>query len=181
MSQFTLRARRTLYEDDVIALREDEVGDGAGHVLRRKVVEYVKAEAVVPLCPDGRVLLIRHYRYPIGRSVWDIPGGMIEEPERPGQAAARELAEETGYGSPDIRFLMRFNPEPAFADHEISLFRADDIARLPDKPLMPDSEISRSKIFDRDEVFELINMGEITSSWTIIGLLLVLNRFFANK
>src|SRR5215469_1933901 len=111
MGQFSVRARRTLYQDEILTLREDEVGDGAGHVFVRKVVEYVKAAAVVPLDARGRVLLIRHYRHPIGRAVWDIPGGMIASSEQPDQAAARELAEETGYTSADISLLMKFNPE----------------------------------------------------------------------
>jgi len=95
--QFDTVASTEIYRGHVIALRADEVAMPDGRVARREVVEHYGAVAVVALDDQDRVVLIHQYRHPLGRRLWELPAGLLDEPdESPAAAAARELTEEAG-------------------------------------------------------------------------------------
>ena len=77
-----------IFRDQMLGLRIDRVVTPDGETISRKVVEYRKSAAVVPVFSNGQVLLVRHYRHPIGKEIWDIPGGTIETAEDPAEAVA---------------------------------------------------------------------------------------------
>lgn len=79
---------------------------------------------VVPLLDDGRVVLIRQWRYGVGRECLEIPGGLIDPGESPGEAAVRELLEETGYRAEEWRELGTTLPNPAFLSNRLTTFIA---------------------------------------------------------
>lgn len=166
---FRKLAERQVYRDEALGLRIDTVETPKGQVLSRKVVEYRKSAAVVPVLSDERVLLISHYRHPIGNELWDIPGGIIEPGEDPADSAARELQEETGYAAGKLTKIFRFHPEPAFTDHEIFLYRAEDLIR---RERCHEEEIRDCRAFPRDDLTEMLASGAISSSWSVIGLLI---------
>jgi 8-oxo-dGTP pyrophosphatase MutT (NUDIX family) len=90
---------------------------------------------VVPLTADGKVLLIRQYRHGIREATLEVPGGMVERGEPPEAAAARELAEETGYAAGKIRPLARVLPNPAVQNNYLYLFAAEGCRKAgPPKP-----------------------------------------------
>jgi 8-oxo-dGTP pyrophosphatase MutT (NUDIX family) len=162
-------ATKCVYRSDALGLRVDTVATGDVPVPRH-VVEYRPACAAVVTEPQRTaVLLIRHYRHPIARYLWELPGGMIERGESPAQAAAREVWEETGVAVRDLRELLSFHPEPAFTDHRIMLFEATADRRpigLPPR----EHEIEASRWVTIADLPGMIRAGEIASSWTIIGL-----------
>jgi ADP-ribose pyrophosphatase len=159
-----------IYRAEALALRVDTVEMPDGDTVRRHVMEYRPACAVVVLDPTrGDVLLLRHYRHPVGRYLWDIPGGMIELGEAAAEAAAREVWEEAGVAIRDSRELLTFHPEPAFTDHRITLMEAR--ADLGDTKISPDEhEIDTIRWVPHDEIQRMIHTGQIASSWSIIGL-----------
>lgn len=87
---------------------------------------------VVPVTPQGRVVLIRQWRHGSGDSALEIPGGLVDPGETPRQAAARELAEETGYRARELVFLGKVNPNPALFDNTCHIFLGVDVE--PDGP-----------------------------------------------
>ncbi len=102
-------AERRLFRDAFLGLREDVLRTAAGGLLRRKVVEYRAAAAVAPVDERGAVLLVRHYRHPVGRALWENPrrdhrGG------RAGPPLYRELREETGYRAAELVPLSASTP-----------------------------------------------------------------------
>ena len=169
-SAFELRAQEVVYRDHILGLRIDTVAGEDRQTLSRRVVEYVPASAVVAVDESSRrVLLVRQYRHPIRRYLWDLPGGMIGEDETPADCAVRELREETGLAVQRLEPLGRFHPEPAFTDHRIDLFKG---MVSPDTAsgARPEPELDRSAWFEPEDARRMIGTGEISSSWTLIGL-----------
>lgn len=169
---FEKLSERTIFRDQFIGLREDILRTPSGQLVPRKVVEYRKAVAVVPVMADGRILVVRQYRHPIGRAIWDLPGGMIEPGEAPADTGARELYEETGYLAASYDQLLRFRPEPAFSNHEIYVLRANE-ARPCAEPA--EEEILGQRLISRQDLPAFITREDVVSSWTVIGLLLIMS------
>ena len=168
---YTRVATDVIFRDETLGLRRDTVSGSEGALLERKVVEFKPACAVLAISDEREMLLVRHFRYPIGRSVWELPGGMIEPGESAADAAARELCEETGYVAADLRPLLSFHPEPAFTDHRITIFAAQGATASADAPPR-ETEIEDCAWFSLLGVNRMLSDGRIASSWTTIGALL---------
>ncbi len=82
---------------EFLELRRDRVALPDGGVSRREYLVHPGAVMIVPLRDDGRLVVERQWRYPIGRAMLEFPAGKLEAGEPPLQCAARELFEETGY------------------------------------------------------------------------------------
>ncbi len=127
---------------------------------------------VIPITPDGNVVLIRQYRHGIRDVVLEIPGGMIDGAETPEDAAVRELREETGYEAGSIRLLARVLPNPAVQNNYLYLFAAEGCRNTGQTA--PDA-------FELIEVFErpladipgMIASGEIAHSLVITAFSLI--------
>ena len=92
----TFVSAQRLYEGKVINLRRDMGLLRNGNQASREVVEHPGAVAVVPVLPDGRVLMVRQFRHPVGEILLEIPAGKLSPGENPEDGALRELEEETG-------------------------------------------------------------------------------------
>jgi ADP-ribose pyrophosphatase len=88
-----------LHKGSFLELRCDRVALPDGSVATREYVVHPGAVAIVPLLDDGRVVLERQFRYPVGQVMLEIPAGKIEPGEPTLHCAVRELREETGYGA----------------------------------------------------------------------------------
>jgi len=125
---------------------------------------------VIPLLPDGRVLLVRQWRFGIRRPTLEIPGGMVEgEEER--AAAERELLEETGYRAADWRRLGEVHPNPAFLSNRCGTWVASGLERLGE-PLGDGEEEITLAAAPLAEIPELVAGGEITHALVIAAFYL---------
>ena len=104
------------------AVAEDRV-DLGDHVQTFSYVDIQGGVCVLPVCGD-RVILLREYRYPLRSFQWSIPGGILEAGEDPGEAAKRELLEETGYPAEQIASLGAFYTSFGSSNEMIHLFAA---------------------------------------------------------
>ena len=93
----TFLTTERIYEGKIINLRRDMVRLPNGKEASREVVEHPGAVAIVPVLPDGRILLVRQFRHPVGQILLEIPAGKLDAGEDPDVCAVRELEEETGY------------------------------------------------------------------------------------
>ena len=116
----------------VITLRTDLVQMPDGDVAERQVVEHPGAVAVVALDETGQVLLIRQYRHPVRRLLWEVPAGLRDVPGEPTQiTAARELLEETGYQARDWRVLLDYYSSPGIITERLRVFLARGLSVAP--------------------------------------------------
>ena len=87
------------YRGHFLDVRRDEVSLPDGSLAQREYIVHPGAVMIVPLLDDGRVVVERQYRYPVGRVMLEFPAGKRDAGEAPAHCAVRELAEETGYSA----------------------------------------------------------------------------------
>ena len=117
-SAWTVRESRTLVHDRWLSLRAQTVVTGEGAVLAPfYLLDFPDWAQVVALTPDDRIVLVRQYRHGIGRVTLELPGGIVDPGETPLEAAARELAEETGYVAESLRLVCSLSPNSSSHTH----------------------------------------------------------------
>lgn len=164
-----------IYLSPWCGLRRDIVvlPDGAEHEYH--VFEISDAVAVVPVLADGRAVLIGQYRYPHGKTHWEVPAGRIQEDESPAEAARRELREETGYRANDLERLPGFYPTNGISAHYAHAFVAHGCERAFALQL-DDTERLVVRVFTRGEIEALLDAGRIQDAFAALTLLYWLRR-----
>jgi ADP-ribose pyrophosphatase len=172
--------RELVFEGRVIEVFRDTVRTRVDGVDREAVYDLVHhpgAAAVVPLHADGTVSLLHQFRYALGREIWEIPAGTLEEGEPFLECASRELEEETGYRAAHWTELATFHPSPGFCDEELRVFLAEDLSEGSRGP-EADEHLETARV-PLTEAIEWIEAGRIVDAKTIVGLLRARERLAA--
>jgi ADP-ribose pyrophosphatase len=153
----------------LLRLRVDTVRLPDGRLGRREVVEHPGAVAVLPVLPSGELILVRQYRYAVGRLLLEVPAG-TREPEEPAEVCARrELLEETGYRAAALQELARFYVSPGWANEELVIYVATGLVASEAAP-SSDERIVIERV-SPDRVVELIRQGAIADAKTLVAVL----------
>ena len=160
---------RLLHEGRNFDFLVDEVELPNGHVTQRDIVRHPGAVAIVPTLGDGRVALIRQFRYATGKTLLEIPAGTLEQGEPPLECAARELREETGYEAETLEPLLSCFMAPGYSDEVIHFFVARGLRVVGDDPEI-DEEITL-ELHSLEEVRRMIEENIIEDAKTIVGIL----------
>jgi ADP-ribose pyrophosphatase len=166
MSEKTLHSD-IVYEGKLINLRRDntEIGD---RIFTREVVEHPGAVAIIPLLNNGKILMIKQYRHPVGEFLFEIPAGTLEKNESAEECAYRELIEETGHKAERLIKMVSCYLAPGYSDELIHIFLASDIEKT--KPKLEDDECIEVITFSLKEIKEKIKNGSIKDAKTIAGI-----------
>ncbi len=122
-----------LFRGRLVTVRTDKVRMPDNQVAERDVVIHPGAVAVLALDNAQQVLLIRQYRHPVGRLLWEIPAGLRDvSGEPPWSTARRELLEEAGYRAGDWRVLTDYYTSPGFSTERLRVFLARDLEFVPE-------------------------------------------------
>lgn len=128
--QEVMTASEEIFKGHVVHLFKDTVRLPNGKEAPRETVRHVGAVAVVPLLDDGRVIVERQYRYPLGKVITEIPAGKLDsKAEDRLEAAKRELAEETGYTAREWISLGDYYPAAAYTDERITMYLAKGLSK----------------------------------------------------
>ena len=156
-----------VYNGKILNLRRDDVLLPNGESAIREVIEHSGGSSI--LCvKDGKVLLVKQFRYPYKEVIWEIPAGKKNPDETPEETAIRELEEEGGVRAKSVEKLFEIYPSPAYTEEIIYIFKAIDFVETEihldsDEFLTGEwVEISRAK--------EMLFSGEIKDAKTIIAL-----------
>ncbi len=137
---FAVVSSETLYEGAIFALRRDDVRMPGGRVAGREKVEHFGAVAIAALDDADRLVMIYQYRPALGRRLWEMPAGLLDEAgEDPVEAARRELVEEVGIEADDWATLVDIVGCPGFADESVRVFLARGLREV-DRPASADDE-----------------------------------------
>ncbi|NLW56976.1 MAG: NUDIX hydrolase [Firmicutes bacterium] len=166
--------RELVFDGSLLKVYRDQVELGNGRQATREWVNHPGAAAVIPLLDTGETLLVKQYRYALGRVTLEIPAGKIDPGETPSACAARELREETGLFGGELEPVGSFVTTPGFTNEEIHLFLSRHSSRgaaVPDQ-----DELLNLVLLPCDEVFARIMDGRIKDAKTIIAFLLARTR-----
>ncbi len=164
-----------LFTGRVIALELDSVVEPGGvDEVPREIVRQSGSVAVLPVFDDGRMLLVRQYRYAVRERLWELPAGRLDGGESPETGARRELEEEAGLVAERLEPISFFYTTPGFCDERMTIFRATGLRQVPPRP-EPEERIEIAT-FTRDAVQSMIASGDVREGKTLVALLLEMGR-----
>ncbi len=165
-----------LADGAMVRLRKDMVRMPDGEVVGRDVLEHPGAVAVLALDSQERVLMIRQYRHPVGRLLWEIPAGLRDVAGEPLRATAeRELLEEAGYQAADWRVLADSFSSPGISTERIRIFLARGLVRIPEseRSYVPEHEEAYLQLawVPLDQAAARFLAGDLHNGVTALGIL----------
>ena len=164
----TLTSER-IFENPWFALRHDRVETHTGAEITYTFMEHPGAVAVVPVTSDGRIVLIRSYRYTIKDWCWEVPMGARDHEDLK-VVAHKELREEVGGTCQRLRYVSFFYANNGVSDIRCEVFLAVGVELGPNQP--EETELIEIHIFPRDQVFRMARAGEITDGMSALSLFL---------
>jgi len=174
-NEYEVIASRIVFVGRVTSMRSDQVAMPGGVSSQRDVVELPGAVGIVALDDKGRVLLVRQYRHPVQRRLWEIPAGLLDSPvESAARAAERELFEEGHLRAAEWFTLVDTLTSPGMSDETVRIFLARDLTEIPVSErhvgVHEEAEMEMAWV-PLDSAVERCFSGELENGITVAGLL----------
>ena len=163
-------SREEIFHGVALHVVKDKILLPDGSESVREISLHNGAAAVIPILPDGRVIMERQFRYAHGRVMLEIPAGKLNTPDEPPlEGAKRELYEETGAVAEKYTYLGSIAPSPALINEVIHIFMAEEIT-LGESHL-DSGEFLDVEYFTLEKLYDMVMQGEITDAKTQIAIL----------
>jgi ADP-ribose pyrophosphatase len=160
---------KVMFRGRVFGVQRERIIEPGGSEVTREIVTHPGSVVILPVFPDGRILMIRQYRYAAGQYLWELVAGTKDPGESFVRGAHRELLEETGYTALRMRKLLDIFPTPGFARENMAIFLAEG---LKEGKAQPESdEKIEARIFTLREIENWIRSGKIRDAKSIAGIL----------
>jgi ADP-ribose pyrophosphatase len=171
-------ATKLIYKGKVFSVREDRVIEPGGVEVTRDIVMHRGSVVVLPVFPDGDILLIRQYRHAVGDFLWELVAGRVEEGESRPASARRELLEETGYTAAGVKQILEIVPSPGFCTERMWIFAATGLREGTAQP-EEDERITARK-FPLAALEKMIQRGSLRDGKSVSAILFY-SRFLNPK
>ena len=165
----TLLRSEPIWRGRLLDVRRDTVTLPDGTQATREYIVHPGAVMIVPLLPDGRLLMERQHRYPVGRVMLEFPAGKIDAGEAPFSCAVRELQEETGYRAAEWARAGCLHNAVSYSTEGIDIWFARGLAA--GEPRRDPGEFLDTVAHTAAELDAMVECGEVTDAKTLIGLL----------
>ena len=140
-----------------------------GEEYEKNFIQFRNTVGILPLIEKDKIVLIRQFRFPINKEIWEIPAGKLDKGEKPEIGAKRELKEETGYEAKNLKKIGEFYLAPGYSTEYMYLFLAQGLKK-GEQNLDKGEKIKEVKIFSRKEVLKMIKTRKIVDAKTILAL-----------
>ena len=168
----------TLYEGKVFSVRQDRICEPGGIEVTRDIVVHRGSVVLLPVFPDGSILLVHQYRHAVGASLWELVAGRVEPGESRPAAARRELIEETGYTAGRVKQILEIFPSPGFVTERMWVFAATGLRHGRAQP-EEDERITARK-FSLRALEKMIRGGTLHDGKSVAGILFY-SRFLQTR
>jgi ADP-ribose pyrophosphatase len=155
------------YTNRLFTVSEEHAVDPDGFEIKRSIVHHRGSAVMMPVDDRKRILLVRQYRLPAERFLWELPAGSVDPGEKPLQTARRELKEETGYRAKSWKKLVTFFPSPGFLTEQMTIFLATGLTAGLATPM--DDERITTRWFTAKEIEAAIDAGDIVDAKSMLG------------
>jgi ADP-ribose pyrophosphatase len=168
-------SRSVVYRGRVFSVEVERVALPNGREVDVETVRHAASVVLIPVRPDGRIVMIRQHRHPLGREIWEVPAGSLNPGESAEAAAARECEEEIGEAPGRVERLGSFYPVPGYCDEEMIFFRVSELhPPAPDSPHKPDDDEDITMLaMTVAEARAMLARGEIVDLKTAYALTLI--------
>ena len=161
-----------VFDGNLLHVKKDTVRLPNGNIAYREWIKHPGASAVVPVTPEGRLIFVRQYRYPIQQVTLEIPAGKLDaEGEDPLDCARRELSEETGYQAEKYTFLTKLATTVGFSNEFIYIYAAEGLTAGRQHP--DEDEFINVCTLTMDEAMAKVRSGEICDAKSVTAVLLL--------
>lgn len=161
-----------VFDGNLLHVKKDTVRLPNGNIAYREWIKHPGASAVVPVTPEGRLIFVRQYRYPIQQVTLEIPAGKLDaEGEDPLDCARRELSEETGYQAEKYTFLTKLATTVGFSNEFIYIYAAEGLTAGRQHP--DEDEFINVCTLTMDEAMAKIRSGEICDAKSVTAVLML--------
>ncbi len=167
-----------VYKGSFLDVRRDKVSLPNGKTSVREWINHPGAACMIPVLPDGKIALIKQYRYPVQAEMIELPAGKLDPGEAPEVCAKRELEEEIGYSTGKLTFVCNIHPAIGFASEKMWIYLAEDLTKTIENT--DHDEFLELMPMELDKAVQMVWDGKITDVKTIIGLLWA-ERFMEKK
>uniref|UniRef100_UPI004057C792 NUDIX hydrolase n=1 Tax=Agathobacter sp. TaxID=2021311 RepID=UPI004057C792 len=177
MSDTIKRIKRELvYKGAILDIYKDTMDVGNGKIEEWDYVAHRKGAAcVLPVLPDGKILMVRQYRNALERDTLEVPAGARNSvTEDTMVCAVRELEEETGYKSNKVSKLLSLRTTVAFCNEMVDVYLAEDL--VPGKQQLDDAEDIRVEAFELETLCDMVYNGVIQDAKTVAAILAYSNK-----
>jgi ADP-ribose pyrophosphatase len=167
--------RTERFSNNMFRVLTDQVEMPGGEVKARDYMVHIGAVGVVAIDDEGRVVLVRQYRHPVARRLWELPAGLIDvDGEALDRAAVRELEEEADLTAGRVDLLVDVHPSPGCSNEVIRLFLARDLSDVPEAERHDRTHEEAGLTIRRIPLAEaeaMVMRGEITNASCVVGVL----------
>jgi ADP-ribose pyrophosphatase len=158
-----------IYEGNAFGVRRDEIIEPTGVHTVRDVVTHPGSVVVLPVLPDGRIVMVRQYRYATRQYLWELVAGRMERGEDPKKGAQRELLEETGYRARKFSVFLDLFPTPGFLEERMYLLLAQGLTAGVAEPEEDEKLVVAAHT--RRQLEQMMRTGKLRDAKSIAGLL----------
>lgn len=161
--------QKMIFRGRVFDIRVDDITYDSGNKGIREVILHNGGAVVLPVKDDGKIVMVKQYRYPFDKFLLELPAGKLEIDEDPQVCATRELTEETGYTSEKVTKLGSIYTTPGFCNEELHIYLAENLTAGEHN--REEGEFGMEVFeYSLEEVKAMILDGRIKDSKTIAGV-----------
>jgi ADP-ribose pyrophosphatase len=166
LREYTVDARLA-YQGAFLEVHSDTARTPDGHISPREYLRHPGAVMIIPMLDDGRLVLERQWRYPLGRAFIEFPAGKIDPGEALLRCAQRELVEETGYVASQWDYLGGFHNAIGYCDEQIHIYLARGLTQQGAKT--DAGEVLEVFTWTAEQLRAAIVDGRVSDAKTVIG------------